>query len=472
MALDPAIYQAFAPKQTSALDTMQSLSALDAQRGDNALRQLQRQMLQGQADDAEHQRGQRNALERMLAGPGFSRSDPDARQRLSQVAPSLAGGVIKEWDDQDKAAADLAETKARTGKLTTETKGLAFDQQVKRRQQHISELAGVYDAPTAVQWINDAAAAGEVPKDRAAQMIADMQSGKLDPMQWRTRAMLAGVSSLDQMRLQRDQQRDAETAANSKRIDERIRSEGAANRSVTMRGQNMVDARAREVDAPRGQFIQTPDGYMLADPRTGTVRPVTGPDGKPLQGASAGKPLLPAALKQITEARDNASTMGALSSSFKDDYGGKGLFGLGADAQLNASGVMGLDPDAVEWWKRYRKQSELVERHSLFGAALTPHEQESWRGADISPGLNPKTIKRNLTTRAELAKKVLATTQQDLIDAGHDAGRINAIAGRQGAAETALGASAPPRSPGIGAVEDGHRFKGGDPSNPANWEKL
>lgn len=39
---------------------------------------------------------------------------------------------------------------------------------------------------------------------------------------------------------------------------------------------------------------------------------------------------------------------------------------------------------------------------------------------------------------------------------------------RQGAAPTA-GA---PKAPVVGTVEDGHRFKGGDPKNPANWEPL
>lgn len=31
---------------------------------------------------------------------------------------------------------------------------------------------------------------------------------------------------------------------------------------------------------------------------------------------------------------------------------------------------------------------------------------------------------------------------------------------------------APPSGPAVGSIEDGYRFKGGNPSDPANWEKL
>lgn len=175
---------------------------------------------------------------------------------------------------------------------------------------------------------------------------------------------------------------------------------------------------------------------------------VTGPDGVPIlvrqdkqgnisrvegfspKGAAGGKPLSGAALKQLTEARDTAVTLDGLLGSFKDGFASKGVLGFGADASLAAKSVLGSDKDAVEWWKNYRKQSELVERHALFGAALTPTEQESWRNADIGPGVNKDVIKRNLQTRADLTKRMLETTRQDLIDAGQSEQRVNAIAGR------------------------------------------
>lgn len=145
---------------------------------------------------------------------------------------------------------------------------------------------------------------------------------------------------------------------------------------------------------------------------------------------SAGKLLPQPVLKQITEVRDNAGTMKRLADSFNDDFAGKGVFGLGADKQMGVSAALGADKDAVDWWKNYRKQAELVERHAMFGASLTTGEQEAWRSADISPGMDPTIVKRNLIQREALARKMLDTTRQDLIDAGHSDKRINSIAGR------------------------------------------
>lgn len=100
--------------------------------------------------------------------------------------------------------------------------------------------------------------------------------------------------------------------------------------------------------APKGQFIQTEQGYVLADPRTGTVQPVIGPDGKPLQGK--------AATKNLTEGQAKANLFGSrmvesdrILSELGNDYlpaaiGAKaaaektplvgGLLGVGANALL------------------------------------------------------------------------------------------------------------------------------------------
>lgn len=149
-------------------------------------------------------------------------------------------------------------------------------------------------------------------------------------------------------------------------------------------------------------------------------------------GGGSGKPLPEPVRKVIVEARDNAATMDRMLTSFKPEYAGKGVLGVGADMQLDASARLGVDNESVQWWKNYRKQAQLVERHAMFGASLTVGEQAAWASADISPGMDPKIIEDNLKTRAELTRKVLEYTRKDMIDAGHSDKRVSAIAGRAG----------------------------------------
>lgn len=157
--------------------------------------------------------------------------------------------------------------------------------------------------------------------------------------------------------------------------------------------------------------------------------------------AGGGNTKIPApVLKSLQDARESSAAISGLAERFSADFARKGVFGLGSDMELAANSVLGRDRESVDWWKDYRKQIELVERHALFGAALTESEKGSWRSADINPGMDAKVIQTNIAKRAELAKKVLAATQQDLIDSGYNAERIGSIAGRD---------VSPPKAAGI-----------------------
>ena len=169
---------------------------------------------------------------------------------------------------------------------------------------------------------------------------------------------------------------------------------------------------------------KNPKRSIKIDAKTGNVI------GEAPGPATKDKPLPGKVVSTITEARDAAAMLDRLSASFKKEYASKGALGIGSDLQLKAGAVLGMDTEAVEWWKQYRKQAELVERHENFGATLTKYEQESWRAADIGPGLHPDVIAKNLATRAALAKKVLQNSVEDQVDAGHNEERVRKIGAR------------------------------------------
>lgn len=72
-----------------------------------------------------------------------------------------------------------------------------------------------------------------------------------------------------------------------------------AQGNLGLRSQELEHSRSQ----PRGQFIETTDGFVLADPKSGAVRAVTGPDGKPLKGKAADR--------QMTDSQAKANLFGS-----------------------------------------------------------------------------------------------------------------------------------------------------------------
>jgi hypothetical protein len=411
----------------------------------NALGARPRSMMDYQSEfaqnDLQNQSIQRNALALQAGQMGLA-----DKQRATERANALAGvvggfgedhkrnalmlykaGYLTEAQAYEKAQADAAKDHAEAGHKTAQTTETNIKATGARLQQYRQALDLIDNPQAAAQWLQaqftdpltrDTMAAMGDPQQAIARIPQDPQGF----MQWRQQAAMGMEKHLAQKHAQAQ-------LAETTRHNQRTEGISAGHLGVA---QANLGLRRQELDLNRNQpkGVYDPARGVLVDPRTGQATPVT-QDGKPIgPKEAAAKPLPQAVLKQITEARDNAVTIERLTSSFKPEYAGKGVLGFGGDMQMAVSGNVGADKDAVEWWKNYRKEAELVERHALFGAALTPTEQGSWRSADIAPGMHPDVVARNLKTRENLTRKVFETARQDLIDAGHSDERINAIASR------------------------------------------
>lgn len=132
--------------------------------------------------------------------------------------------------------------------------------------------------------------------------------------------------------------------------------------------------------------------------------------------AKATKPLAHLVHKDLADRDSTASAMQDLKGSFKPEFAGVG----GYFRDKLGTYVPGTSTDAAEWWKNYRKNVQLIERHASFGGTLTPNEQASWRSADIETGMNPELVQKNLTLRANLAEKVYEKARQQHIGGGHN----------------------------------------------------
>lgn len=388
----------------------------------------------------EYQRGvqRQNRLQQLLSGADEAGA-PDAL---------LKGGFLQESTALRKSKAENAQSDAKTKETLVatalkrlEAAGQAFgyvkdNPTPEAAQQAVSYLMenGIWDQPTAQAAL---ARVQENPTPEAIRALATQAyqsalSAKDQLPKYETRN-LGGRSLVNAINPVTGQVTEAASNAITQSADNAAsqatsRANNAATIAQSERTSLRADARSREATSAamsKPFEVTGPDGQpvLVQQDKKGNIVPVEGYSPK----GGTGKPLPAGVVKQITEARDNAVTMDRLNSSFKDNFAGKGVFGLGADKQLAASGNFGMDGAAVDWWKNYRKQAELVERHALFGAALTPTEQESWRSADIGPGMNAGVVKKNLETRAALTKKMFENAQADQIDAGHAPSRINAL---------------------------------------------
>ncbi len=453
MAIDTGIYGLAGRGVKSVNDYDREYEALLGARQDRQMGALQLMLGQQKAD--EYTRGiERGNQLRALSGTW--KADTTDEQRVASLRNA---GFANEADALEKGILERMKTRSQVGKDDAEARGKTQEQEIKRYEFHHQKLGQISTPEDAAQWLNQAVGAGVMTMAQATQGLKALQTTPFP--EWKARTLQGGMSVVEQLKAQ-EAQRTAtrmDAAAADTRANQKLIPDGQGGYIVN---EPLIEANAKIARAGASQTVTygspvagaLPDGTPVlfqSGNRGGAAVPVRLPDGtivQPPPSKDSTKPLPSKVVTELKDARENAAAMDALASTFKPEFAGKGVLGLGADMQVGASANLGVDRGTVDWWKNYRKQAELVERHAMFGASLTQGEQAAWRSADISPGMDPKVVQKNLATRQRLAKKVLESTVADMTDAGYDPKRVQAIGGRQGSA-SALAPEAPAASVGI-----------------------
>lgn len=193
--------------------------------------------------------------------------------------------------------------------------------------------------------------------------------------------------------------------------DERTRAEGAANRAVTIRGQNLTDARARaeqewRLQNPTRQWMETPDGVIGLDSR-GVAPPIqaVGPDGRPLPG----KPLTESqsnsfnyanrmieAHKTLMDLEDTLS--GAAIAGLASKEGASRVWGIGG--VLGAAGNLMLSEDQQKFEQAQRDFVNAVLRKES-GAVISDEEFDNAKKQYFpQPGDSADVIEQKRQNRA------------------------------------------------------------------------
>lgn len=135
---------------------------------------------------------------------GLDLSTQQGQQGLYKIAPTLAPGVLKTFQDQQTSQALAGKDKAQAGLYAQQAGASSQDQQIKNHTQHLQNLVAVNTPEDALGWITDGIKSGALPADGATAAIKRLQDASQTPQgfaQWKQQTAQSGIGLLDQMKL-------------------------------------------------------------------------------------------------------------------------------------------------------------------------------------------------------------------------------------------------------------------------------
>ncbi|MES2148584.1 MAG: hypothetical protein V4508_02215 [Pseudomonadota bacterium] len=422
------------------------------------LRGLQIQEAQGGLQDHQRSREQQDQLrdfyknDRTSAAPGTP-TMPDMSGM--QGGPTLANAALL-------AQAQAQQAQQGTQQTSGDPYGARMAQAARLREKGFHAEADAQEA-AALKFKDEFATEPRLVKgpDGKPMLVQMSKGGVVRPIQGGYGAAeKLGFHNIGGKTLGLDQYTGEQAAS----YDNTQSPDSLASNLLTRRGQDMTNARALEAgQAP--EYKQDADGNWMALPKkigAGeqiVARPVYGADGK----------LLAAAPKPLTESQGKASLFAS-----RMDKANQIMSQLNADGTnypsalkgaLESAPVFGSALGTVGNYKASESQQRLEQSQRDFVNAVL--RQES--GASISPSEFESAQKQYFPQRGDspgtMAQKAAnrATAIQGMaLQSGPGAAKLGVAPSTQPLKKSAI----------KGQVDSGYRFKGGNPADPNNWEKL
>lgn len=298
MALDFSMYNALMQKP-------KTVAEYDADAVQGKTNALALQMGQQKADEYTRSVADGNRLRQVVSGFG---DDPAANTNMLLKAGRLTEAQAYQKSNAEALAktADVGKTKEETAKMQKESAAHQFE--------IAGQLASAWATNPGVTkaqiqaGLAAASHSGVISPEITQAKMTELEGMADNPQAlngWAKGTLQQVMKAKDSMSyiapdagqlLTAKTQVDTNAATNAT-----SRANNASTNATTQRGQNMVDARTREANqAPKGQVVQTDNGPMVVDPRTGKGTAVT------LNGA----PVAPKGTNQKIE--DAKSVIGLL----------------------------------------------------------------------------------------------------------------------------------------------------------------
>lgn len=435
MAIDPSIALGFRPpEQPSQINMLAQALQLQG---------LQRQNQMGALDmkDREAAAAERDALRNYLSG-GANLDTPEGQQGLYKVAPTQAAPILKGRLELKNTEAQMGERTAAAEHKRAQTIGEQFKNRQALITQNLQVLGGVSSPEQAAQWIQGGMKSGLIDMQGASREIAAMQKAASDGPQafakWKMDQQQAGMTIAQQM----DQQWKAQEATLRQSQFGETQRHNKAQEGATWANVNIAKERLKlDQNAPKG--VLDPERGLLVDPRTGEGRPIT------VNGNPVGVKPDAATKKELTSLnQQDAIIQGAIDAVRKTPSAFTFKRGLATMAgPLPESAVGRLDSKDEQAARAYvfNNVSKVINERA--GAAQSAQELARLRGFLPAETDSPEQVVNKLEAfQSYVADMRTGTTP-------------------------AANKPAAPTGPKPGMVQDGYRFKGGNPADPKNWEK-
>lgn len=176
----------------------------------------------------------------------------------------------------------------------------------------------------------------------------------------------------------------------------------------------------------RNQVVQVPDQYGVNQPAIWdkTTNKIT-----PVGEGRRYRPMNPSDVDKLTATGQNLAQLNDVTSSFKDSYAGYNVGGLVDYGKAAGTlGRMGAGSEnmqeAAQWWQGYDRYKNVI-RKELYGTALTANEQKNFEAADITPGMDPETVKHNLEIQRTIVQRGVKKKADALVASGFNPDVIN-----------------------------------------------
>jgi hypothetical protein len=128
-------------------------------------------------------------------------------------------------------------------------------------------------------------------------------------------------------------------------------------------------------------------------------------------------------ITKLTEEGGKFSQVSGFVDTFKPEFAGYKSNVVGQAANLAGRNLpSSMVPESVskgaDWWQSYDRYKNVI-RNDLFGSALTKTEKDAFEAADITPGMDPGTIKSNLARQKSIIENNIKNKAAAMIEAGY-----------------------------------------------------